>query len=84
MAGQIATIQLTKTMGTAEAILLAIGAASQLAKLIESLISKAKQDHELTPEEEAAIDTAKAALYSQSHWQVRPDPSGSTGPSPSA
>lgn len=53
-------------------IFLAISGAEVAIKLVNSLIARAKQNAELTPEQEAEVDKRHKELMSQAHWQVEP------------
>jgi len=63
-------------MTSFQLILLAMDGVGKLTELIVGMINKAKQDHELTPDEEAVIYTKQhEILANAAHWRIEPDPS---------
>lgn len=57
-----------------ENIMLGFAALDQTILLVSKLIETAKQSGELTPEQEAAIDSRQKELMAQDHWKVEPNP----------
>lgn len=58
-----------------QAVMLAFAAAEQAILLVQKLTAVARQNAELTPEQEQSIhDRQQALIQTSSHWQVEPDP----------
>jgi hypothetical protein len=60
----------TKSMDYASMITAVISGITELVKLYNTIKTNAKQDHELTAEEEAAFDKKISDTLAQAHWQL--------------
>lgn len=55
-----------------------IGLIEPLGKFYRSLVDQARQNAELTPEQEAEFQKRLDAAFASPHWQVQPDPTSTT------
>lgn len=65
-----------------EIIMLGLDGLEKLTTLVVGLISKAKQDAELTPEQEQVVYARQRSLVATAdHWKIDPDPTTPVEPS---